>query len=205
MKAQIKTLSPNNYEVTWEFDDVTEETMPRLERGLSAAGYRPTGIPVVSADGLPMCPRHGVVMRQREKQGDTWYSHSVVDHVTGEVLGYCKGRPGSDSPGWDMGADPAAPLAAHLPPTDPDPRDVPPKASNGGGQGGQPARSQPRPVQAETPQGAPATAAPVDNSPTAYWTIATQLIEAGKLTHPQAGQIATGEGTWAEKAARLLM
>lgn len=44
-----------------------------------------------------------------------------------------------------------------------------------------------------------------DNSPTAYWTIAAQLIEAGRVTHDRASQVAREEGTWAEKASRLLL
>ncbi len=52
----------------------------------------------LTADGEPICPRHGVVMRTREKQGDTWHSHAMksadgVDH-------WCRGYPGPDSPGY---------------------------------------------------------------------------------------------------------
>lgn len=49
-------------------------------------------------DGTPICPKHGVPMRKREKQGDEWYSHSV--EVGGRAC-YCKGYAGKDSPGWE--------------------------------------------------------------------------------------------------------
>ena len=59
------------------------------------------------------------------------------------------------------------------------------------------------PVQAQ--QAAPTTnGSEIDDSPTAFWTLASQLIQAGRCTHEQAGQIANATGTWAEKAARLI-
>lgn len=51
-----------------------------------------------TADNLPICPRHHVVMRRREKQGDVWHSHAVTSS-DGEEL-YCRGYPGPDSPGF---------------------------------------------------------------------------------------------------------
>lgn len=49
-------------------------------------------------DGRPICPKHGVPMKAREKQGDTWYSHNVG---TEDKPCYCKGYAGPDSPGWE--------------------------------------------------------------------------------------------------------
>ena len=77
-----------------------------IQGKLLKAGYLPNGELPRTAEGLPICTRHAVPMRQREKQGDTWYSHSVTDPTTGEIL-YCKGRPGKDSPGWQVDTDPA--------------------------------------------------------------------------------------------------
>ena len=77
-----------------------------IQDELLKAGYLPNGELPRTAEGLPLCTRHAVPMRQREKQGDTWYSHSVTDPTTGEIL-YCKGRPGKDSPGWQVDTDPA--------------------------------------------------------------------------------------------------
>lgn len=52
-------------------------------------------------DGLPICPRHQAVMKKREKQGDTWYSHRVFHPTTGEEL-FCRGYAGKSSPGFDV-------------------------------------------------------------------------------------------------------
>ena len=49
-------------------------------------------------EGLPICPKHRVPMRKRERQGDTWYSHNAGGE--GEEL-WCRGYPGKDSPGWE--------------------------------------------------------------------------------------------------------
>jgi hypothetical protein len=48
--------------------------------------------------GEPICPKHGVPMRKRERQGDTWFSHNAGSE--GEEL-WCRGYPGKDSPGWE--------------------------------------------------------------------------------------------------------
>lgn len=49
-------------------------------------------------DGRVLCPKHGVPMKKREKQGQSWYSHNVG---TEDDACYCKGYPGPDSPGYD--------------------------------------------------------------------------------------------------------
>lgn len=50
-------------------------------------------------DGTPLCPKHNVPMRKREKQGDLWWSHRVFDADGTEV--FCKGYHGKDSPGYE--------------------------------------------------------------------------------------------------------
>lgn len=62
-------------------------------------------------EGLPICPRHNEVMPRREKQGDVWYSHKIVDAGTGEVC-YCKGYKSGSSPGWDIAPEPGPIKAA---------------------------------------------------------------------------------------------
>lgn len=52
-------------------------------------------------DGTPICPRHHTPMRKRERQGDTWYSHSVGKGADGKDI-YCKGYHGKDSPGYEV-------------------------------------------------------------------------------------------------------
>ena len=51
-------------------------------------------------DGTAWCAKHEAVMSKRERQGDEWYSHNVGDKSR---PCYCKGRPGKDSPGWNVG------------------------------------------------------------------------------------------------------
>ena len=77
-----------------------------IQDELLKPGYLPNGEPPRTAEGLPLCTRHATPLRQREKQGDTWYSHSVTDPTTGQIL-YCNGRPGKDSPGWHVDTDSA--------------------------------------------------------------------------------------------------
>ncbi len=71
-----------------------------VQRLLPEAGIEPVRAATwqTTPDGIPICPRHGVPMRRREKQGDTWYSHNVG--TDGEEL-WCRGYPGKDSPGWE--------------------------------------------------------------------------------------------------------
>lgn len=80
---------------------------------LDALGLDPPRSPLHfdrTADGAPICPRHGVAMRLREKQGDTWYSHSIK-RPNGEVC-HCRGFPGPHSPGYEIEPNPADALGA---------------------------------------------------------------------------------------------
>lgn len=72
------------------------QTLQRIEaqQGASSA-YQWT------PEGLPICPRHNEVMGRREKQGDVWYSHRVIDPETGEEM-FCKGYRSRSSPGWSI-------------------------------------------------------------------------------------------------------
>src|SRR5690606_5750129 len=74
------------------------------------------------AGEVPICVKHGEVMHKREKQGDEWYSHSVIDPATGEKL-FCRGYPDrKNGPGWfiepQKQEEPAAPGPAVAPPSD---------------------------------------------------------------------------------------
>jgi hypothetical protein len=73
--------------------------IPAYLARLAERGYvrPPTPIPR-SANGEPLCEKHNVFMTEHEKQGDTWYSHKIVDSQGREC--WCKGRPGGDSPGF---------------------------------------------------------------------------------------------------------
>jgi len=138
-------------------------------------GYRWT------PDGLPICPKHGEVMTRREKQGDTWYSHRLIDPATGEEL-YCRGHEGKHSPGWYSG-DPTPPAP------------LPPCQGGAGGVTPVPAsQSQPRPAQAQPkpitppPSNAPAEskarhlAAPVRDARLTFYEIGSAAMTAGKIS-----------------------
>lgn len=98
----VSAIHPSGFTIALQVD---VQDLDTTLADLLARGYRPTS---GSADGwqrtpegLPLCPKHGVPMRQREKQGDTWYSHQLPDPRTGELL-YCRGYAGPSSPGWAL-------------------------------------------------------------------------------------------------------
>ena len=67
---------------------------------LKRQGYEFPPPPLVwqhTAEGTPICPKHRVPMRLREKQGDSWWSHSVDLH--GQKT-FCRGYEGRLSPGY---------------------------------------------------------------------------------------------------------
>lgn len=107
MKAFIDTISPEGFAIRFETPDESLDDLmnhlPALERKLSAAGYLPNATREwpKTPDGTPICPKHGTVMRLREKQGDTWYSHSIHDPATGKDE-YCRGYADKSSPGWNI-------------------------------------------------------------------------------------------------------
>lgn len=75
------------------------EALRKLER----YGLRARPRPVVwnlTPEGLPICGKHGVPMKSREKQGDTWHSHKVVASDGTEL--YCRGYAGPESPGYSV-------------------------------------------------------------------------------------------------------
>ena len=94
----IIAFHPTGYElhILVTFDD-----LPDTMRRLAARGYTPSREPVLTAEGLPICPRHGVPMLQRSKQGDLWFSHKMVHPETGETM-YCRGYASASSPGYDI-------------------------------------------------------------------------------------------------------
>lgn len=71
---------------------------------LLAHGYRSHRGFQYTPDGLPICPRHGVPMLKREKQGDKWFSHNMG---AAEDPIWCRGYSHTSSPGWDI-REPAA-------------------------------------------------------------------------------------------------
>ena len=94
----IIAFHPTGYELRIQ---VTFDELPATMRRLAARGYTPSREPILTAEGLPICPRHGVPMMQRNKQGDNWFSHKLVHPDTGETL-YCRGYASASSPGYDI-------------------------------------------------------------------------------------------------------
>lgn len=68
-------------------------------------------------EGLPICPKHGEPMTKREKQGDEWHSHKIIDPGSGEVK-YCRGYHTKNGDGWHV--QPAAKQPAAKQPADAD-------------------------------------------------------------------------------------
>lgn len=72
------------------------------KRGYAPASTAQPSAPIAAADDLPegwkLCKKHGAPMRPRNKQNEHWHSHNMG---TAENPCYCKGYPGSDSPGYE--------------------------------------------------------------------------------------------------------
>ena len=103
----IIAFHPSGFEIRF---DVTLDDIPSMITKLSKRHYQPSRAIVYTADGLPLCPKHGVPMQKREKQGDTWYSHKLADPLTGEVT-YCRGYAGPSSLGYAIEPDSPAPAS----------------------------------------------------------------------------------------------
>ena|SRR5438105_2712236 len=100
----LTALHPEGFEICVQVAslDAVEPTIADLLQ----RGYRPArsgDLWARTPEGLPLCPKHRVPMRERLKQGDTWHSHAVVHPHTGEEL-YCRGYAGPSSPGWAVPA-----------------------------------------------------------------------------------------------------
>ena len=72
----------------------------------SAAGWH------LTPEGLPICPKHGVPMKECSKQGDAWHSHNVEPRTTRCGARGTWGRKAGDGsgrgcwgtpPGWKRG------------------------------------------------------------------------------------------------------
>lgn len=104
-KIVIHTLNDDGWPVDFE---ITPETgaLDKAIAFLAAHGFSPAPTPADAkelqwtAEGLPICPKHGEVMKKREKQGDTWFSHTVTAQDGGKH--YCRGYAGKSSPGWNF-------------------------------------------------------------------------------------------------------
>lgn len=92
----------NGFEGDLEIKASSMNELKKTVRLLPEAGVTPVVSPKAwdrTPEGLPICPKHGVPMRKRERQGDEWHSHNAGSER--EEL-WCRGYPGKDSPGWDV-------------------------------------------------------------------------------------------------------
>ncbi len=94
----IIAFHPSGFEIRFE---VELGGVANMVRRLEQHRYRPSRELAYTAEGLPICPRHGVPMQKRTKQNDTWFSHKVTDPNSGEVI-YCRGYASPSSPGFDV-------------------------------------------------------------------------------------------------------
>lgn len=95
----VQAISPDGWPCTFAWNDIPVEQFELKLQTLANRGYTPPAQPLQETpEGLPICRKHGVPMRRREKQGDVWFSHNVGDE---DAPCYCRGYAGKDSPGWD--------------------------------------------------------------------------------------------------------
>lgn len=102
----IDAVSPAGFPVHLTFADIKLTELSEHIAALARLGYTPPAAPTSAPaewrtlpDGTPICPKHNTPMRQREKQGDAWWSHNVG---TKDKPIYCKGYHGKDSPGYEV-------------------------------------------------------------------------------------------------------
>lgn len=88
---------------------LTIKNLKALREKLRKLGLDPIPAPVTwTPEGLPLCPRHRIVMSKRDKQGDIWYSHALKDGDGNAIIDkhgdpvYCRGHQHKSSPGWDL-------------------------------------------------------------------------------------------------------
>lgn len=102
--ASITAIHPSGFTIEIHLHNKGYDEVDATIYALEQLGYRPTG----SGDGWqrtpagePICPKHQVVMRLRQKQHEEWWSHRVIHPQTGEEL-FCKGYKSPSSPGWEI-------------------------------------------------------------------------------------------------------
>ncbi len=103
----IKALHPSGYSVTFHIEP-EDGKLHTIIAKLNRFGFRPDVAGdtwMRTPEGDPICPKHGVPMHKREKQGDTWYSHATIDKTTGEKH-YCRGYSTKNGSGYDLPSTP---------------------------------------------------------------------------------------------------
>lgn len=106
----IIAYHPEGFEIRFQQEDPAK--VEQSVAWLVKQGYRPTRGFQYTPEGLPICPRHGIPMQKREKQGDTWYSHNMG---TEDNPNWCRGYHHKSSPGWEAGRDVAPEIRQRSP------------------------------------------------------------------------------------------
>jgi hypothetical protein len=89
-----------------EIDDIARTQIDETIDWLIAHDFTPdppAGDPwPKTPSGEPICAKHNAVMVRRQRQGDTWHSHRLID-ANGQER-YCRGyrNPSSESDGYDV-------------------------------------------------------------------------------------------------------
>lgn len=98
----LTALHPSGFEIHLQVSSL--EALETTITDLLQRGYRPARAGDSwqrTPAGEPICPKHQVVMRLRNKQNEEWWSHRVINQQTGEEI-YCKGYKSPSSPGWEI-------------------------------------------------------------------------------------------------------
>lgn len=97
MPVTIHAKSPDGFHVVLSVASMDD--CGGMIKQLLRAGYEPwpsaaegsaAAWPTAPDGQTPMCPKHRMPLRRREKQGDSWLSHAVQ---RGEQTLYCRGHP----------------------------------------------------------------------------------------------------------------
>jgi hypothetical protein len=90
MQITISALHPAGFPVQIALTEEENDKLHDIVERLLARSYRPPPQDWQrTPEGLPICPKHSVVMTLREKQGDAWHSHRVTA-AQGQEL-WCRG------------------------------------------------------------------------------------------------------------------
>lgn len=104
LDATITAIHPSGFTIEIHLQNKGYDELDATVHALEQLGYRPTSGAgeqwARTPTGEPICPKHHVVMRLRNKQNDEWWSHRVITR-DGEEL-FCRGYRSPAGPGWEI-------------------------------------------------------------------------------------------------------
>jgi hypothetical protein len=107
LDASITAIHPAGFTIQIHLHNKGYDELDATIDALEQLGYRPSRSGdgwERTPEGLPICPKHRVPMRQRLKQGDELFSHGITNRTTGELV-YCKGYKSPSSTGFDLAGE----------------------------------------------------------------------------------------------------